>query len=91
MKKHSDDVMFLDIEMPGINGIETAQYLQNVYPELNIVFVAGHPEYALDALKVHCSGFIEKPFDKNIAKMAGDCADVQFPALLCSESRPLCR
>ncbi len=65
MTVHNVDVLFLDIEMPGISGIETAHYLQTAYPKLNVVFVTGHPEYALDALKVHCSGFIEKPFDED--------------------------
>lgn len=57
------DVLFLDIEMPGINGIDAAQHLGRTFPKLNIIFVTGHPEYARDALKVYCSGFIEKPFD----------------------------
>lgn len=71
------DVIFLDIEMPGINGIVTAHYLESVYPRLNVIFVTGHPEYALDALKVHCSGFIEKPFDEDDVKDA--LAHLRYP------------
>ena len=65
MEEHEADVLFLDIEMPGINGIIGAHYLEASYPKLNIIFVTGHPEYALDALKVYPSGFIEKPFDED--------------------------
>ena len=62
---HKADILFLDIEMPGFNGIEAAHYIEKNYPELNIIFVTGHPEYARDALRVYCSGFIEKPFDED--------------------------
>ena len=64
LEENEADVLFLDIEMPGINGIVGAHYLEASYPKLNIIFVTGHPEYALDALKVYPSGFIEKPFDE---------------------------
>lgn len=38
--------LFLDIDMPGINGLETAHRLRERYPELIIVFVTGFIEYA---------------------------------------------
>ena len=62
------DVIFLDIEMPGINGIEAAHFIEAHYPGTNIIFVTGHPEYARDALRVYCSGFVEKPFDEDDLK-----------------------
>ena len=65
LETNKADVLFLDIEMPGINGIVGAHFLESSYPKLNIIFVTGHPEYALDALKVYPSGFIEKPFDED--------------------------
>lgn len=39
-------VVFLDIDMPGINGIEVASRLRKLYPELIIVFVTAFIEYA---------------------------------------------
>lgn len=62
----SDDVqvLFLDIEMPGINGIEIAGILQKKYPKLNIIFITGHPEYSLPAHSVFPSGFLTKPVDE---------------------------
>ena len=64
-KRIQPDILFLDIEMPGINGIEAAHSLESSYPGMNVIFVTGHPEYARDALRVYCSGFIEKPFDED--------------------------
>ena len=62
----SDEVqiVFLDIEMPGVNGIETAQRLQKRYSRLNVIFVTGHPEYSFAAHGVHPSGFLAKPVDE---------------------------
>lgn len=62
----SDEVqiVFLDIEMPGVNGIEAAQRLQKRYSRLNVIFVTGHPEYSFAAHGVHPSGFLAKPVDE---------------------------
>ena len=62
----SDEVqiIFLDIEMPGISGLEAAELLQKRYKKLNVVFVTGHPEYSFPAHSVHPSGFLAKPVDE---------------------------
>ena len=57
------DVAFLDIEMPGITGLELAKQLKDLNPDINIVFVTGHVEYALDAHAVFASGYLVKPAD----------------------------
>ena len=57
-------VLFLDIEIPNMSGVEMAQKLTKEYPKLNVIFVTGHPEYAYQALKVHCCGFITKPIEE---------------------------
>ena len=43
----SDDVqiVFLDIEMPGLNGIQLAEKIRRAYDGINVIFVTGHPEY----------------------------------------------
>ena len=46
-------VVFLDICMAGINGIETARRLRQADPEVLIVFVTSSPEYVWDAFPVH--------------------------------------
>lgn len=58
------DVLFLDIEMPGLSGIEAADLLMKRGRELNVVFVTGHPEYSLSAHSVFPSGFLTKPVDE---------------------------
>lgn len=62
----SDEVqiIFLDIEMPGLSGLEAADILQKRYKKLNVIFVTGHPEYSFSAHGVHPSGFLAKPVDE---------------------------
>ncbi len=59
----TDDVqiLFLDIEMPGLNGIEATPQLKERFKKLNIIYVTGHPEYVFDAVGMHPSGFLTKP------------------------------
>jgi two-component system, LytTR family, response regulator len=52
------DVVFLDIQMPGKNGLELAQELSPV-PEL--VFITAHDEFALRAFEVNALDYLLKP------------------------------
>ena len=62
------DIAFLDIEMPKINGIQLAKKLKKVDPLIKVIFVTAYNEYALDAFRVHASGYITKPVNENKIK-----------------------
>ena len=66
------DVAFLDIEMPGLNGMNLAWYMKNLSPDTNVIFVTGHSEYALEAHEVYASGFLLKPVDEEEVRKALD-------------------
>lgn len=55
------DIAFLDIQMQDMNGLKLAEELQKDNPKINIIFCTGYSEYALDALKMYCSGYLLKP------------------------------
>ncbi|WP_127587497.1 response regulator [Paenibacillus koleovorans] len=55
------DVAFLDVEMPGMNGLELASELTSLLPQLEIVFVTAYKEYALEAFRVHAIDYLLKP------------------------------
>lgn len=71
------DIVWLDIKMPGIHGLEMAAKIQLLSPDSNIVFVTGFPEYAVDAFGMHVSGFVLKPVTE--AKLADEIKNLRRP------------
>lgn len=57
------DVVFSDIQMPRLSGLELAKKLKQTAPETKIVFVTGYDDYALDAYRLHVDGYITKPVE----------------------------
>lgn len=62
IKKKTPDLIFLDIQMPDMNGF---QVIQKIEPnDVNIViFVTAFDQYALKAFEIHAMGYLLKPFD----------------------------
>lgn len=61
----SPDIIFLDIGMPEITGLEFLKQLNSYSPGTLVVFVSAHKEQALEALQNNAFDFIPKPADKN--------------------------
>ncbi|KPV60979.1 hypothetical protein QJ48_02605 [Paenibacillus sp. A3] len=59
--KHQPDVVFLDIHMPGINGLQLGEQLQSAVPGTEIVFVTGCGQCTADAFKLNALDYILKP------------------------------
>lgn len=57
------DMVFLDVEMPGVNGLATATMLRGYMDYLIICFVTSHEGYALNAYEINAEGYIVKPVD----------------------------
>lgn len=55
------DIVLLDIEMPVLNGLQTAQRLRNADPSVQIIFVTNLAQYALNGYDVNAVGFLVKP------------------------------
>ena len=55
------DVAFLDVEMVGMNGVELAELLKMVHPDINIIFSTGYGHYRDAAFDLHASGYLTKP------------------------------
>jgi two-component system LytT family response regulator len=56
------DLVFMDIELPGGNGIDILQGIGEPYPY--VIFVTAHPEFALPAFEVHAADYIVKPVQR---------------------------
>lgn len=64
------DIIFLDIEMPELNGIETAKKLRKWDVTSKIIYVTNYDNYQRNAYEVHAFDYLSKPVsDKNIFKV----------------------
>lgn len=62
-KKVRYDIVFLDIEMPGRDGMSIAKELRDNNFEGHIIFLTSHTEFMPDAFKVKAFRFLQKPVD----------------------------
>ena len=58
---HPIDIAFLDIHMRGIGGLGLAEKLTELQPHCKIIFCTGYDEYAVEAFRLHVSGYLIKP------------------------------
>ncbi|WP_206425683.1 LytTR family DNA-binding domain-containing protein [Ruminococcus sp. Marseille-P6503] len=63
------DILFLDVEMPELNGIKTAQKIREI-PDRNvlIIFITSYPEYMQDSFDVQASQYLTKPLSYQLFK-----------------------
>lgn len=59
--EHPIDLALLDVEMPGMTGIELAAAIKERQPDAAVIFVTAFPKYAVDAFAVRASGYLLKP------------------------------
>ena len=57
------DVVFLDVEMPGLTGVEAAALVRDRADPPAVVFVTAHAHYAVDAFAVEAFDYLLKPLD----------------------------
>lgn len=63
LRERPCDLVFLDVQMPGLDGMEIARRLASASGPA-VVFVTAHDCYALPAFEVHAVDYLLKPFDR---------------------------
>jgi DNA-binding LytR/AlgR family response regulator len=64
IKSLQPHVVFLDIEIPGLNGLEVAQILAQLRTPPVIVFVTAYNQYAVQAFEANALNYVLKPYDQ---------------------------
>src|SRR5262245_5541767 len=63
IRRLNPDVVFLDVQMPGLTGFEVARRLLDDGPEAHIVFVTAYDQHAIEAFDVNAVDYLLKPVD----------------------------
>lgn len=68
IKKHNPDLIFLDVEMPWMNGFEMLEVLGEM--NSSVIFTTAHDEFAAKAFRISAVDYLLKPIDANDLKTA---------------------
>jgi two-component SAPR family response regulator len=69
LKKNPLDAVFLDIEMPVVNGLQLSEEIQNLNENIDIIFVTAFNQYAVEAFELQALDYILKPLtEERLAK-----------------------
>lgn len=63
LQKNKVDLIFLDVQMPGISGFDLAEHIKRMYQGISIIFVTGHVEFALEGYDYNPADFLVKPIN----------------------------
>lgn len=72
--EHPVDILLTDIRMPGLSGMEVAEFVRERYPQSEILFLSGYEEfeYAKKAISLQANNYILKPaMPQDILKAVG--------------------
>ncbi|ADV42317.1 LytTR family DNA-binding domain-containing protein [Bacteroides helcogenes] len=83
MEGHTVDLIFLDIQMPGITGLEFARTISK---RTLIIFTTAYSEYALDSYEVDATDYLIKPIEPERFKKAAEKA-LAYHSLLLQEEK----
>src|SRR5258706_2016908 len=64
------DVVFLDVQMPGLTGFEVARRLLDAHAASHIVFVTAYDQHAIEAFEVNAVDYLLKPVDQSRLEVA---------------------
>jgi DNA-binding LytR/AlgR family response regulator len=83
MNENPVDLVFLDIQMPGVNGLEFARSIPKT---TLVIFITAFTEYALDSYEVDAVGYLVKPIDPAKFRKAVENA-IAYHSLLLDEEK----
>jgi two-component system response regulator LytT len=81
IRQHKPEVVFLDVQMPGLDGFAVLKKLiEKKIPLPQIVFATAYDQYAVRAFEVNAADYLLKPFDRKRVKQTVDKAAARLAA-----------
>lgn len=79
LEKLKPDGVFIDVEMPDMDGIEAAKLMLDIQPKIMLVFITAHQQYMPQAFELYAFDYMVKPFKLERLKQT-----VQRMSVICS-------
>lgn len=78
------NVIFMDIEMPVMSGLELAEKVMSICTGVRIVFVTAYSQYAIDAFRVDAVDYLLKPIDpQEMDRVLQKLVNLSSPDVIC--------
>jgi two-component system LytT family response regulator len=87
------DLLFLDVQMPKLDGFEVLELIDSTQPAPAVIFVTAYDQYAMRAFDAHAVDYLLKPFsaerfERALARAKSRLGEARLPAGLAAEARP---
>ena len=77
-RKRELDIAFLKTELDEIDGFDLGQYLRELHPLINLIYMSNGQECAYQAMKIHASGYLLQPISEEAVRQ--ELSDLRHPA-----------
>ena len=84
-RKQEADIAVIDTELPELGGLDFGQYLQELYPDVNLIYLSSDKEAGYTALRQHASGILSKPVAE--PELVRELEDLRHPSVMKNHKR----
>ena len=84
-RKQEADIAVIDTELPELGGLDFGQYLQELYPDVNLIYLSSDKTAGYRALRQHASGILSKPVAE--PELVRELEDLRHPSVMKNHKR----
>ena len=84
-RKQEADIAVIDTELPELGGLDFGQYLQELYPDVNLIYLSSDKAAGYTALRQHASGILSKPVAE--PELVRELEDLRHPSVMKNHKR----
>ena len=84
-RKQEADIAVIDTDLPELGGLDFGQYLQELYPDVNLIYLSSDKDAGYAALRQHASGILPKPVAET--ELVRELDDLRHPSVMKNHKR----